>query len=280
MKVVLIILSKTNTDAIYKMNCKCISTFIESARFANVNFEILLVESYITQNYKYKYPNFKIITPNLPFNFHQFLNIGIKKTYGDFYVLSNNDVIFSKNWLRVLLDVSKTYSFIESFSPYDSASNKLSKDIILNNEYVCGYEIQKHITGWCLVLKKKVINTIGKLDERFDFYYADFDYSMQLQKYNIKHALLTKAIVNHIESVSYSQENDINYAELPIETPKYLIKENWTWVLKDKKMLEGVIKFHKKWGSRRSIKLKLYMTNLLNKAGLGFFSRFVLISKS
>lgn len=276
----LIVLSKTDSDAIFQMNKQCFETFIKSVEYIDSTFEIILVESNKEAKYDYSMPNLKIITPDADFNFHKFLNIGIKQSSGNYYILSNNDVVYTKDWLKQLQQVATNNPKIQSFSPYDLKSNKLPVETIKNNSFVLGYDIQKHLTGWCIIIHKEVIDKIKKLDERFSFYYADFDYAMQLQKHNINHALVTGANVNHLESVSYSQENAINYEELPDETPKYLIQENWTWVLKNKKMIEGVIKFHNKWGSRKSIKIKLYIINKLKKTGLGFFSKFILTSKN
>ena len=275
----LIVLAKTDSEFIFKMNEDCFNTFIKSIEYIDSTFEIILIESNEKANYVYSIQNLKIITPKADFNFHKFLNIGIKEASGNYYILSNNDVKYTKEWLANLQNVAFNNPKIESFSPYDQKSNKLPMESIKSNSFILGYQIQKHLTGWCIIMHKNVINKIKKLDEKFNFYYADFDYAMQLQKYNIKHALVTKAIVNHLESVSYNQENNINYSELPSDTPKYLINENWTWILKDKKMVEGVISYHKKWGSRRSIKVKLYAIKLLKSIGLGFFSRFILTTK-
>ena len=55
---------------------------------------------------------------------------------------------------------------------------------------------------WCHWNKFK---TIKQLDERFNFYYADNDYAMQLQKYNIKH----NNIHNYNAYIEYININNI-----------------------------------------------------------------------
>tara|TARA_R110002049_G_scaffold3795_5_gene27654 strand:- start:133090 stop:133935 length:846 start_codon:yes stop_codon:yes gene_type:complete len=276
----LIVLSKTDSIDIYEMNKQCFNTFVKSVKYSESTFEIILIESNEEAKYDYLIPNLKIITPKEDFNFHKFLNIGINEATGNYYILSNNDVVYSENWIDAFNKAKKKNKNILSFSPYDSKSNKLPKSVVQENELVLGYEIQKHLTGWCIITDEKVFDKIKKLDERFNFYYADYDYAMQLQKYNVQHALVTNAKVSHLESVSYHQENSINYDQLPKETPKYLIKENWTWVLKDKKMVAGLIMFHKKWGTRKSIKIKLFIVLKLKIIGFGFLNRFILTSKN
>jgi GT2 family glycosyltransferase len=275
----LIVLSKTDTQSNFNMNLNCFNTFIESAKRANIDYELLLIESNKESKHNYHLKYLKIIKPEENFNFHKFLNIGVTNASGDFYILSNNDVVFNENWLSELIFVSNKKPKIESFSPFDKNSNKLPKQLIENHTYIEGYEIQKHLTGWCLVIRKSVFKTIKKLDERFNFYYADNDYSMQLQKYNIRHALITKAIVHHLGKDNGDLKKRILIANLPNRTPKYVIRENWTWVLNNPKMIEGLITFHDKWGSRRVIKMKLLIANFFLKLGLGYFNRFVIYNK-
>lgn len=278
-KVSLIVLSRTNSEGIYNMNLNCFLTFIESAICANLNFEIILVESANASVYNYDIPQLKTITPDSDFNFHKFLNIGMSHASGDYYVLSNNDVVYTKTWLQEIFKVATLEPQLMSFSPYDKKSNKLAPNLIKENKFVIGYEIQKHLTGWCIVMHKNVLKKIKKLDERFDFYYADYDYAMQLQKYNIRHALVTNAEVHHLEKVSDGKNETIDYERLPKNTPKYLIEQNWTWVLKDVKMVEGIITFHNKWGRRQTIKIKLDIIKKINKMRLGFLNVFILTSK-
>ena len=274
----LIVLSKTNSDAVFNMTNTCFKTFIESAEKANKSYEIILVESELNSTYNFEIPQLKTIKPESVFNFHKFLNIGIKVSKAHNYILSNNDLVFDENWLVELFKVADAHPEIDSFSPYDKFSNKLPKTIIEAKDYVCGYEIQKHLSGWCIFTRSKVFSKLKSLDERFDFYYADFDYAMDLQKYNIKHALVTKSEVLHLESMSTEKVEKQDF-ELPKRTPKYIIEQNWTWVLENKNMIEGLIIFHDKWGERKILKLKLYIAQRLQRLGLGMLNRFILTNK-
>ena len=272
LKFSLIILSYTDSQSIFEMNLECINTFVASAEKASVNYDVILVESNKISAWEYDLEHFKIIKPNQSFNFHKFLNIGIANATGDYYVLSNNDVLYDINAIRELLIVNQINSKIHSFSPYDYKSNKLPNEVVLNNEYVIGYDIQKHLTGWCIVVNKDVFKKIKQLDETFDFYYADFDYAMQLRQHNVVHALVPKMKVEHLENMSSKKEKDTSTIQTPENIPQYIIKENWTWVLENEKMMEGLIKFHNKWGSRKLIKMKCYLNCKLAKFGLSYLN--------
>lgn len=273
----LVILSFTKNQDTFRMNKDCINSFIQSAHSAKVSYEIILVESNKNANYDYQNKYIKIIKPNENFNFHKFGNIGLRKAEGEFFVFSNNDVLFDENWLVELCKVINSNKEVKSFSPYDKSSNSIPESLIKKSKLIYGYDIQKHLTGWCIVMHKGVYKTIGALDERFNFYYADNDYAMQLQKYNIKHALVTNAKAKHLESKTSNKS--FKSFNLPKNIPKYVIKENRSWILENPEMIKGLIQYHKKWGSRKSIKLKLLIIEKLKMIGLDHFSRFVLIAK-
>lgn len=125
-------------------------------------------------------------------------------------------------------------------------------------------------------IEKKAIRKIGCLDEKFDFYYADNDYAMTLLKYNILHALVTKARAKHLEG----QSTKTNKQPLKIDKriPKYIISENRTWILENEKMIEGAIKFHDKWGPYKLLKFKVKLVLLLQKICLGSLNKLILFN--
>lgn len=280
-----VMLSKTINNSIFEMTKYCISSLLDSEKGnKNLYIEVVLVESnkdYKNHGFSYG-DNVNVITPDITFNFHKFLNIGINVASGEYIALCNNDLIFGRNWFTEMLKVKKTNPEIASFSPYDESSNKLSETIILNNDFVKGYELQRQMTGWCFVVDKKVFKKIGKLDEKFNFYFADNDYVMCLRKHNIQHALICKSYVTHLggkvtEELVKTDSNFINsFKYNRKKIPKYVIKGNMLQILNDDKMIDGVIKFHQKWGHRKTIKLKLLIIEYLKKYNLGFLSRYIL----
>lgn len=287
-KLSVVILSNTINNSIFEMTKYCLATLLDSEKKnKNLEIEIILVEGnndYTKYGFSYD-DDIKIIIPDIEFNFHKFLNIGISAASGEYIALCNNDLIFKRNWFAEMLKVKAANPEIGSFSPYDENTNRLPKHIVLKNDFVKGYELQKEMMGWCFVVEKTIFDKIGKFDERFNFYYADNDYAMCLIKYNIQHALVCKSYVTHLvgkvtEEVIKTQSNFVNSFEFnKKKIPKYIIKGNMSQILNDKKMIDGVIKFHQKWGNRKTIKLKLLIVEYLIKCRLGFLSRYVLINK-
>ena len=261
------------------MNHNCLESFVISASLVGATYELVLIESNGNATFNYDIKNLTIIKPQKLFNFHRFFNIGIKAAINDYLILSNNDVIFDLDFVKEAQEGIKKLNLL-SYSPYDIKSNKLSKSEVERHDFVKGYDIQKHIAGWCIIVKKTIFDTIGSLDERFPFFYADSDYALILQKYNIQHALLTKCKAVHLESMSKTGKPKIYYDYKNHKgIPKYVIEENRYWILNSERMINGVIQFHRKWGSRRLLKLKLIIADKLQKWGLGKLNKIILFHR-
>jgi GT2 family glycosyltransferase len=263
MKVDIIILSNAIDEEIWKMNLNCIDSLLESENDGLIG-NIILVES--NKQSEYKYPDkVKIVIPAEDFNFNKFLNIGIKESKADFVGLCNNDLIFFKNWFSEILKVKESRPEIRSFSPVDydyylTPETRYPK----TQAFYTGYDIRTLIAGWCIVVDRKVFDVTGLLDERFDFYYADNDYSMTLRKYNIIHALIPGSHVKHLGSANTKKEKSKEQVEIKNNRreekkrriPKEISGSDSIWITENPKMMEGYFKFHDKWGSNYRIKLK------------------------
>jgi len=257
------------------MTSNCINSLMDSEQEEDVSFEVILIESNAQiHETNFSYPHFvKMLIPTEKFNFHQYLNIGIKESSGEMIALCNNDLLFEKQWMTAILKVKSQHSDILSFSPIDYNSQDIQKEQFnrSSQEYILGYNIRTHIAGWCLILNKELIDKVGLLDERFPFYYADNDYAMTLRKHSVKHALVLNSEVHHLEGMSTNKkkEKEFDYRKNGyINLPKYLFTEGYSWILRRQTLLDGHLTFHQKWGSPRSLSIKNKLSGLLSKAKL------------
>lgn len=265
-----IILSYTNSQKIHDMNLACIDSLQKSENFGQAfSLETIVIESnknYLAEGYRFP-SNVKVIVPDIAFNFHRFLNIGIQASEGQYVALCNNDLLFHKGWFTAMMNVIKEHPEFRSFCPVQPSEQ-------WSSPFEMGYAIRTHIKGWCIVAERGLFNTTGLLDEQFDFYYADDDYGMTLRKYRIPHAVVSGSVVEHLGGAntdSSREEGKAEYSRLTIDRPglpKYLYTEGYRWILRNEKLLDGHLRFHKKWGSMRSIALKLKFTKVLKPLGL------------
>ena len=251
-------------DDIHKMNCECIDSLLQSENW-NYGLEIILIESNKQSRYVYD-EQVKILVPDEMFNFHRFLNIGIKASKSDFVALCNNDIIFSKNWFSEILKVKSKRKDILCFSPIDRDYTTMSYDLFPDTkDYYVGWDNKYHFSAWCFVLDRKIFNITGYLDEIFNFYAADDDFLMTLRKYALDNALVTKSYVKHL---SQQITKKIDEAKSPriTDREKYPIpekyKKQYAWLWDDVRHYEAFFKMERKWGNPKTTKR---INRMLNK---------------
>ena len=143
-----------------------------------------------------------VITPNIPFNYNKFLNIGFKaatKAY-DYYGIFNNDVIFGKGWL----ESGMNYEW-DSFSP---CSDGWQKHDTMPSGISYGWETGRYMCGWAIVMNKDAFECLHPFDERFEFWCQDDDMAITLKNAGYKHAFIKESKVKHLFSKSHGLLSD------------------------------------------------------------------------
>jgi len=197
-----VILSNTANMEYYKMLKQCITSIKSNT---DVNTNIILVET--NKELKGKDLKLPIDTIYIPeeeeFNYNKFLNYGLQFCKNDFICITNNDVIYESNTLKVLVDSLDKY---DSVSPWDNRDSwKFHKE----RKTYEGFRTTIHITGWCIVTKKETLDKIGgEFDEQFEFWYQDDDYSRLLQQHKLTHALIGDVSVYHLGQQSHKLLDD------------------------------------------------------------------------
>jgi GT2 family glycosyltransferase len=200
MEVDVIILSYTKNDEYYDMTKKCIESILNSEE--EHTFNIIVMESDKTGNYIYDYGEVKTIVPNEEFNYNRFLNIGLEHCNNEWILISNNDTEYHSKWFSQMYKEWEKDNELLSMSPFCPIWEK-HKGFTGGESVFPGYRVTYEITGWSILMNKKVVEVMGKFDEDFVFSYQDDDYSMTLQKHNIKHALIRNSVVIHRVSKSH-----------------------------------------------------------------------------
>lgn len=154
---------------------------LKTARQISEPFEIIVVEGS-----DHKWQGCKTIKQRKPFNYNQCLNEGIKHAKGEWIALCNNDLEFTPNWFAPIKAAN-----VLSASPTEQPC----KDAV-------GYEIRNHVKGWCIVIKRELLEIIGQLPTVYSFWYADNAYADLLMKHNVQHHLIGSSIVKHLESAT------------------------------------------------------------------------------
>jgi hypothetical protein len=205
-----IILTNTTNLEMYGMTQRAIHSLMWSE--PSIDFTIIPVESNkdaFNQGFIYDMNNIDTVTPKEPFGYNKFLNIGLDmlKVYNpelpEWTIVTNNDVVFTQNWLTKMLEWQKEHPEVLSLSPWEPNWHK-SRGLELEHGPYIGYRTSYEITGWCLVIHRSVIKDCNLFDPQFEFWYQDDDYALTLKDKKITHALLPQSKVYHMLSKSHN----------------------------------------------------------------------------
>lgn len=152
-------------------------------------------------------------------------NLGIKealRNQADYVLLLNDDTVVSPDFLNILIDAGennpdvgmlgpKIYYFDEpqriwfAGAKFDEQTGLIftpHSDEIDNNRKDEKPEDSDYITGCALLAKRKLIDKIGLLDERFFLYWEDVDWGLRAKNAGFKNLVIPSAHVWHKVSSS------------------------------------------------------------------------------
>ena len=200
----IIILSYAKDEPLKALTEQTIETLLASEDPAEINFNVIVIESNRQLN-NYQFPHTKTIYPAERFGYNRYANIGLKAGNSAYACICNNDLVFYKGWASAILKQMDLDQDLESVSPYCEITHTGSipddgRNVVSTTNGI--------LIGWCIFFKRKILDTIGYLDEHFEFWFADNDYGNTLAKYHIKHALITSSKVTHLGSKTHVTLSD------------------------------------------------------------------------
>lgn len=229
----IIILSYAQTEDLKQTTINCINSLMESEDPAEIQFNIIIVESNHELN-PYQYDYGRTIYPDQPFGYHRYMNMGINMTASSYVCLCNNDLIFHANWATEILKPFKQYLDVFSASPICSIHHP-KMGYKLNDGLRLGFRVREELAGWCIFMRRDVFKFIGQLDENYIFWCADNDYANTLWLMKLNHVLVTSSIVDHLENKTLNSQSAERREELTDKEVVYFDKkwkyrrgEDWT----------------------------------------------------
>ncbi|MFL2665781.1 MAG: glycosyltransferase family 2 protein [Flavobacteriaceae bacterium] len=173
-------------------------------------------------------------------------NIGIKyaiKNKFEYIMLLNNDTEVNKKFLAPLVNSFQNDNSLGAVQPLIMNYNNRAKvwnaggylNIFFGFPYTNKLNNKKRqidwITGCCIVLKTKVINKVGLMDEHFFAYYEDVDWSLRIKKLGYKLGIVESSVIFHHGTKSSNISNSegtlspfVHY--LNIRNHIYLVKKH------------------------------------------------------
>lgn len=170
-------------------------------------------------------------------------NVGIAQSKGQYVLLLNNDVVVTENWLEQLLLVAEhdeTIGILGPVTNYISGWQLVNKvnydtnsleglDLFANEwrETNQGSIINSwRVVGFCMLIKRSVINKIGGLDIRYGLgNFEDDDFCIRSAIAGFKTVIVKSCFVHHFGSKSFRALGD-KYKKL-LENNWEIFKEKW-----------------------------------------------------
>jgi GT2 family glycosyltransferase len=169
-------------------------------------------------------------------------NLGLKAIEAEGYLLLNSDTIVRKDAIKILLKNFDANPKIGIFSPrlewldeipqiscfryhnpfselIDGAATSVITKIFNNFNVPLPVSDEPLKPQWtsfaCVLIRRKVINDIGLMDEGYFMYYDDVDYCRQAQKAGWQILHLPSARVVHLRGGSSSTKTDVKQRKRP-----------------------------------------------------------------
>jgi Predicted glycosyltransferases len=142
-----------------------------------------------------------ISTIVLPENkgFGHAVNTGLERAKGDVLIISNNDIVFTPNWLTELLKPLKNGFDISSIVTSDQGWE--TKDLISEDDRF----------GSLWAMTRKVYKSLGGFDEQFGIgYFEDTDYYLRAKKAGFHIGKNWNGLVEHKGRATFSKVDPDN----------------------------------------------------------------------
>ena len=204
-------------------------------KYTNVPYELIIVDNGSTdgtqaflKDYEKKHNKCKIILNERNRGFAVGNNQGISSATGNYILLLNNDVIVTQNWLEKLIihiesdpnigmvgPVSNSVSGPQKVehAPYGNDLNNMQKFAQNHSKKNNGKTQDKlRLVGFCLLIKRQVLDIIGGLDENYgNGNFEDDDLCLRSRIAGFQNLIAHDVFIHHFGSMTF-KGNSMDYA--------------------------------------------------------------------
>ena len=147
------------------------------------------------------------------------VNQALQRATGDYVVLLNNDTVLTPSWLEGLLGVALNVESAGMIGPVSNEVPDLQRvlpgyrpdlhglDTFAQNrrvEYACQVMEVERLSGFCLLIPKPVLQSVGLLDERFGLgFFEDDDWGIRVRQAGYRLLIALDTYIHHWGSQTF-----------------------------------------------------------------------------
>ena len=225
---------------------KCLQSIV---KYTSVPYELILVDNGSTdgtqaflKEYSKKHTACTVILNESNRGFAGGNNQGIAAAKGDYILLLNNDVIVTRDWLKRLFAHIESDANIGMAGPVSNSVSgpqqvehvtygqnmkkmqNFARNYSKNN--VGRIQVILRLVGFCLLIKRKVLDIIGGLDENYgNGNYEDDDLCLRARIVGFRNIIAHDVFIHHYGSMTF-KGNKIDYTD-SLEGNRLRFADKW-----------------------------------------------------
>ena len=166
---------------------------------------------------------FKCLEAKFPFNFAKLMNIGVAASKGDYILLLNNDVeIIHADWLTKMVSYAQQERIgavgVKLLYPDDNIQHAgtvvglggVAGHVMVNYykndpgyfNYLQSTTNYSAVTAACLMIRRKVYEEVGGMDELLEVEFNDVDFCLQILEHGYYNIYVPEVVLYHYESAT------------------------------------------------------------------------------
>lgn len=228
-KISIVIPSKNNGKVLWR----CVESIQSKSEYRN--FEIILIDNGSSETETLRLlgqmaqmENVKVIRYDVPFNYSEINNVGVRQSVGEFLLFLNDDTeVISERWLSDMLGYAQLAHIgaVGAKLIYPGGRQMQHAGILnladgpnhaflLKDADTPGYFARNlleynwiGVTGACLMLSREKFDRIGGFDEAFPVAYNDVDLCFRLVKAGLYNVVCPAVELIHYESLSRGRDD-------------------------------------------------------------------------
>lgn len=204
-----------------KLTEQCVNSIIRHTKFP---YRLIIVDNasenetrqYLEDLKRRKDINVALIKNEENLGFAKAVNQGIRASDREYVCILGNDTIVMDNWLTEMIEVAEKDKKIGVVNPLSNHGSKkpigkswedIARQIYEKNKG--DYIETASATGFCLLIKREVIEKVGLLSEIYGLgYFEDTEYCIRVIRSGYKIAIAQGAYVVHLEHASFKKIED------------------------------------------------------------------------